>query len=298
MKVTVTGATGFLGGRLLPKLLNAGHQVHVLGRKRAAGLPSGIAFSEWSAHTEPPASALSGSDAVVHLAGEPIAQRWTPQAKARIRDSRIEGTKFLVSALRNLPDRPRVLVCSSGISYYGSRGDEVLTETSSGGPGFLSDVVRKWEAAARSAESLGIRVVSLRFGAILGNGGALAKMLLPFRFGLGGPVGSGSQWMSWIHIEDAAELIMFAMENDSLRGPVNGTSSNPVTNRDFTRELGNVLHRPAILPVPELALKLIFGEMSSVILDSQRAVPKAAKQAGFRFQYPDLRCALTEILKS
>jgi uncharacterized protein (TIGR01777 family) len=297
MKVTVTGSSGFLGSHLLPKLLEAGHQVHVAGRKRAASLPSEIAFSEWSASAEPPAGALSGSDAVVHLAGEPIAQRWTVQAKARIRESRVEGTRLLVSALRNLPERPSVLVCSSGISYYGSRGDEVLTETSSRGPGFLSDVVRDWEAAARSAEPLGIRVVCLRFGAILGHGGALAKMLPPFRLGLGGPIGSGSQWMSWIHIADAAGLIMFAAENDALRGPVNGTSSNPVTNRDFTRELGHALHRPTVLPVPELALKLIFGEMSSVILDSQRVLPKAAKQAGFRFQYPDLRSALSEILK-
>jgi uncharacterized protein (TIGR01777 family) len=297
MKVTVTGGSGFVGSHLLPKLLEAGHQVHVLGRKRAASLPSEIAFSEWSASAEPPAGALSGSDAVVHLAGEPIAQRWTTQAKARIRDSRVEGTKLLVTALRNLADRPSVLVCSSGIAYYGSRGDEVLTETSSREPGFLSDVVRDWEAAARSAEPLGIRVVCLRFGAVLGNGGALAKMLPPFRLGLGGPVGSGSQWMSWIHIQDAAGLIMFATKNDTLRGPVNGTSSNPVTNRDFTRELGYALHRPVIFPMPELALKLMFGEMSSVILGSQRVLPKAAKQAGFRFQYPDLRSALFQILK-
>lgn len=298
MRITLSGATGFLGSQVLKRLVAAGHQVHVLGRKRPASLPPEVAFSEWSAKAEPPAVSLSGSGAVVHLAGETISQRWTTQAKTRIRNSRVEGTRLLVNALRNVSDRPQVLICASGISYYGSRGDEVLTETSSQGPGFLSDVVHDWEAAARSAAPLGVRVVCLRFGAILGHGGALAKMLPPFRMGLGGPIGSGCQWMSWIHIQDAVQMILFALENAALNGPVNGTSSNPVTNRDFTRELGVALNRPAILPVPELALKLMFGEMSSVILDSQRALPKAAKEAGFRFQYPDLPAALAEILRT
>ncbi len=235
MTITLTGATGFLGSHLIRKLLDRGHEVHALGRKRPAELPAQAAFSEWDARTEPPAESLVGAGAVIHLAGEPVAQRWTAQAKARIRDSRVEGTKLLVNALGNLPERPPVLICASGISYYGSRGDEVLTETSSRGPGFLSDVVRDWEAAARSAEAAGVRVVCLRFGAVLGNGGALVKMLPPFRMGFGGRMGSGNQWMSWIHIEDAVGMIFFALEHEALRGPINAISSNPVTNRDFAR---------------------------------------------------------------
>jgi uncharacterized protein len=296
MRMVLTGATGFVGRRLLQRLLEDGHQVHVLGRKRDAALPGTVAFWEWDASAEPPAASMSDAGAVIHLAGEPIAQRWTAQAKARIRDSRVRGTTLLVNALRALPKRPGVLICASGIAIYGSRGDEVLTETSSPGPGFLSDVVREWEASARSAETAGMRVACMRFGAILGPGGALAKMLPPFRMGIGGRIGSGRQWMSWIHIEDAVRMILFVLGNEAMRGPVNGTSSNPVANAEFTRELARALHRPAIFPVPELALKLMFGEMSSVILESQRVLPKVAKEAGFQFQYPDLRGALAEIL--
>lgn len=298
MKVTVTGATGFLGGHLLRKLLEGGHKVHEMGRRRSADLPAEVAFSEWSTKTEPPKEGLSGSDAVIHLAGEPVAQRWTQEAKARIRESRVDSTSLLVKALRTVPEAPRILICASGISIYGSRGDEILTETSSRGAGFLADVVDEWEAAALSAGSGGVRVVCPRFSAVLGHGGALAKMLPPFRMGVGGRIGSGDQWMPWIHIEDAVGMILFALENDALRGPINATSSNPVINREFTRELGHALHRPAILPIPAGALKLLFGEMSSVLLDSQRALPKAAKDAGFRFQYPDLPAALAQILKS
>jgi uncharacterized protein (TIGR01777 family) len=297
MIVTITGPTGFLGKLVVESLLAAGHSVHALGRKRSANLPAPAAFSEWDASSQPPADSLRGSDAVIHLAGESVAQRWTPEAKARIRASRVDGTRHLIHALSVETHRPRVLVCASAIGIYGQRGDEVLTESSSpGGSGFLSRLVVEWESAAGLAETLGIRVVQLRFSVVLGRGGALAKMLPPFRFGVGGRLGSGRQWMSWIHIQDAVRLILFAMETASLRGPVNAATPNPVSNAEFTRELAARLHRPAIFPVPEFVLKLLFGEMSEVLLASQRVLPKALEAAGFEFQYPELGPALANIL--
>jgi uncharacterized protein len=233
---------------------------------------------------------------VVNLAGEPIAQRWTAAAKIRIYDSRVEGTRRLVNALATESHRPRVLVCASAVGIYGSRGDEILTEKSPVGGGFLPDVVKKWEEAARTAEAHGVRVVSLRFGVVLGHGGALAKLLLPFRLGAGGRLSSGHQWMSWIHVDDAVSLILFALDNPELHGPVNATAPDPVTNDEFTRRLASVLHRPAIFPVPAFALKLIFGEMSEVLLDSQRVLPAAAQAVGFTFRYTELSAALTHIL--
>jgi uncharacterized protein len=298
MKITLTGASGFVGSRVLAKLLADGHQAHVLGRKRDPALPAGVAFSQWDATAEPDPASISDADAIIHLAGEPVGQRWTAEVKTRIRDSRGRGTTLLVSALRKLSRRPAVLVAASAIGIYGSRGDEVLTETSPAGQGFLAEVVRHWEAAALSAESAGIRVACLRLGVVLGKGGALAKMLPPFRLGIGGRIGSGHQWMSWIHLEDVVRMIVFALENAGLHGAVNTTAPNPVTNRQFTEDLASALHRPAIFPIPELALKLMFGEMSSVLLASQRVLPKAANAAGFRFQYPDLRPALVQILNS
>jgi hypothetical protein len=234
---------------------------------------------------------------LVHLTGEPVAQRWTPEVKQRIRSSRVDGTRNLVSALAKLSERPRVLVCASAIGYYGSRGDDLLTETSSPGGDFLAQVVVDWERAAGEAEALGIRVVPLRFGVVLGkDGGALPKMLPPFRLGLGGRLSSGQQWMSWIHVDDVIGLIRFALENSAVRGALNATALQPVTNAEFTRELAAALHRPAVFPVPGLALKLLFGEMAEVILGSQRVVPRAALSAGFRFEYPELRGALARLL--
>ncbi|MBZ5610663.1 MAG: TIGR01777 family oxidoreductase [Acidobacteriia bacterium] len=297
MNVTMTGASGFLGSRVIQKLLDGGHSVHVLGRKQTADLPVSVAFSEWNTATEPPPESLADARAVIHLAGEPVAQRWTPETKLRIRNSRVEGTRHLINALSVLPRRPGVLVCASAIGIYGSRGDEVLAESSSaGGSDFLSRLVIEWENAAQLGEALGIRVVRLRLGVVLGQGGALAKMLPPFRLGVGGRIGSGRQWMSWIHIEDAANLVLFAIENPLLHGPVNATAPNPVTNREFTRELAAALHRPAVLPVPRVALRLLFGEMSDVVLASQRVVPQSAERAGFHFQYPELAPALANVL--
>jgi len=298
MKIVVTGATGFIGARLVRNLLQAGHGVHALGRKRSADLPAAAGFSEWRAtQAEPPPESLATADAIVHLAGEPVAQRWTPEVKQRIRGSRVDGTRNLVTALAKQSVRPKVLVCASAIGYYGSRGDEVLTETSSPGSDFLAQVVVDWEQAAAKAEALGIRVVSLRFGVVLGkDGGALAKMLPPFRLGLGGRLASGEQWMSWILVDDVVAMIRFALDDPGVRGSMNATAPQPVTNIEFTRELAAALHRPAIFPAPRLALKLLFGEMAEVILGSQRAIPRAAQSAGFRFQYRELRPALSRLL--
>jgi uncharacterized protein len=298
MNITVTGATGFIGNHLIHDLLDAGHSIHALGRKRSAGLPQAVRFSEWrSTESEPPSEALATADAIVYLAGESVAQRWTPEVKQRIRSSRVDGTRNLVNALAKQSHRPQVLVCASAIGYYSSRGDEVLTETSAPGSDFLAQVVIDWEQAARQAEALGIRVVPLRFGVVLGkDGGALAKMLPPFRLGLGGRLASGQQWMSWIHVDDVIGLIRFSLDNSAADGPMNATSPHPVRNAEFTEQLAAALHRPAIFPVPKFALKTLFGEMAEVILSSQRVLPKAAQSAGFQFQYPELRPALVRLL--
>lgn len=298
MNITISGATGFIGSRLVESLLQARHSVHALGRKRSPGLPAEVSFSEWrSTEGEPAAESLAAADAIIHLAGEPVAERWTAEAKQRIRASRVDGTRNLVDALSKQSRRPKVLICASAIGYYGSRGDEVLAETSGPGPDFLAQVVIEWERAAEQAEALGIRVVQLRFGVVLGiDGGALAKMLPPFRLGIGGRLASGQQWMSWIHVDDVIGLIRFALESSSVRGSLNATAPQPVRNVEFTRELAAALHRPAVLPVPAFALKALFGEMSQVILASQRVIPRAAQAAGFKFQYPELRPALARLL--
>jgi uncharacterized protein (TIGR01777 family) len=299
MRVTLTGVTGFIGARLAAELTSAGHELRVLGRRRPPQLPQSTEFFSWdSSLGEPPAESLEGSDAVVNLAGEPVAQRWNAEVKRRIRDSRVDGTRHLVNALSTLSRRPRTLINASAIGIYGSRGDEILTESSSHGDDFLAGVTEDWEGAADLAEALGIRVVKLRIGIVLGKeGGALAKMLTPFRFGVGGRLGSGKQWMSWIHVEDVIRLILFAIENPAVRGPLNVAAPNPATNAEFTRQLAAALHRPAIFPVPAFALGIVFGEMAGVLISSQRALPQSALAAGFRFQHPDLPEALAAILR-
>jgi uncharacterized protein len=279
MNVAITGASGMIGKRLQQRLAEASHRAQAIPRS----------------------AAVPACDAVVNLSGEPIAQRWTEAAKKRIYDSRVHGTEHLVTALATQSHRPSVLVCASAVGFYGPRGDEILTESSPSGSGFLPRLVMDWEQAARTAEALGIRVVSLRLGMVLGHGGALARLLPPFRLGAGGRLGSGRQWMSWIHIDDVVSLILFAMESSAgapLSGAVNATAPHPVTNDEFTRRLAAALHRPAIFPVPAFALKVLFGEMSEVLLDSQRVLPTAAQAAGFRFQYPDLSAALGNILRA
>lgn len=233
---------------------------------------------------------------MVHLAGEPIAQRWNDEVKQKIRESRVAGTHHLVQALSTVRQRPAVLVCGSAIGYYGSRGDEVLTESSAPGSGFMADVCTAWEQEAGLAESLGMRLVKLRTGVVLGaHGGALAKMLTPFKAGMGGKLGHGDQWMSWVHLDDLVGIIQHALEN-SISGPVNGTAPNPVTNADFTKALGHALSRPAVVPMPAFTLKFMFGEMAEVLLASQRVLPKAAEAAGYTFRYPALEPALENIL--
>jgi uncharacterized protein (TIGR01777 family) len=289
MNITITGATGFIGNRLVRNLLDAGHSLHALGRKRSASLPSSVRFSEWrSTDGEPPAESLASADAIIHLAGEPVAQRWTPEVKQR---------RNLVSALSKQSRRPQALICASAIGYYGSRGDEVLTEASRPGSDFLAQVVVDWEQAAGKAETLGIRVVAPRFGVVLGkDGGALAKMLPAFRLGIGGRLASGQQWMSWIHVDDVIDLIRLALETSAVHGPLNATAPQPVTNAEFTQALAAALHRPAIFPVPRFALRLLFGDMAEVILASQRVIPQATRAAGFQFQHPELRGALARLL--
>ncbi|MGA3020284.1 MAG: TIGR01777 family oxidoreductase [Bryobacteraceae bacterium] len=299
MRIAITGASGLIGRRLLKTLAAAGHSLHVLSRHAGTNLPPGVRLSVWdSTRGEPPAESLQDVDAVVHLAGEPVAQRWTADARQAIRESRVTGTRNLVQALAKLPRKPQVLVCASAVGYYGDRGDEILTESSSPGADTLAQLCIDWEKEAQAAEASGIRVVHVRTGLVLdARGGALPRMLPPFRMGVGGKLGSGRHWMSWIHLDDLAALFQFALANP-VSGPLNGVAPNPVINAGFTRALAAAVHRPAIFPVPAFALRLLFGEMSEILLASQRALPQAAERAGFRFRYPELAPALADVLKA
>jgi uncharacterized protein (TIGR01777 family) len=298
LKVTISGASGFIGRRLLKLLAGHHHTLHVLSRHAGTNLPPGMALSVWDpVKGPPPEAALRDADAVIHLAGEPVAQRWSTEVKNRIRETRVTGTRHLVEALGSLPQRPATLICASAIGYYGSRGDEILNEASAPGHGFLPEVCAAWEQEARAAEALGIRVVRIRVGLVLDrNGGALQRMLPPFRAGAGGRLGSGRQWMSWIHLDDLIEMFRFALDG-GLAGAVNGTAPDPVTNRDFTQALAAALHRPALFPVPKIALRMVFGEMAEMLLESQRVVPQAAEAAHFPFRYTRLEPALAAALQ-
>ena len=298
MKIAITGASGLIGRRLLKIFAKEGHALHALSRHAGTNLPPGVRLSVWDAgKSEPPEEALREADAVVHLAGENVAQRWTADAKRRISESREAGTRNLVRTLAKLPRKPGVLVCASAVGYYGSRGDETLTETSAPGTGFLTEVCLAWEREAQAAEALGIRVVRMRTGVALDpRGGALKKMLPPFRMGAGGKLGRGRQWMPWIHLDDLAAIYRFVLESP-IAGPVNAVAPQPLPNADLTRELARALHRPALIPIPSLALRLLFGEMSEILLASQRAVPQAAQAAGFQFRFPELAGALADLLK-
>jgi hypothetical protein len=305
MIVAVTGATGFVGTRLVAHLLATGHGVVVLTRRRAdaeRALPVRCRVAVWDPeHGALDPSALAGVDAVVNLAGAGVADaRWTAQRKEIIRRSRVESTHRLVAAIAGVPAdrRPRVLVSASAVGFYGDCGDEMLTEQSPRAPGFLADVCEAWEREALVAETHGVRTVLVRIGVVLGRGGgALARMLPPFRLGLGGCIGSGRQWMSWIHRDDLVALLAFALERADVRGVVNGVAPTPVTNADFATILGRTLVRPALLPVPSAALKLALGEMGGVLLEGQRVFPAAAEAHGFRFRFRELPEALVEITR-
>jgi len=290
MKCIVSGGTGFIGRRIVEQLQRNGHEVAVWSRKGAGAL-------RWEPLAgEPSRESLTGADAVVHLAGEPVAQRWNAAVKKRIADSRVLGTRHLVDAIARLDRRPRVLVSASAIGYYGGRGDEVLTESSAAGTGFLADTCRGWEEEATRAAEFGVRVARLRIGFVLGkDGGALAQMLPAFKLMAGGRLGSGKQWMPWIHVDDVAALFRQAVEQD-VSGVWNATAPNPVRNEEFTRELGAAVHRPAFVPVPGFALKLAFGELGSHMLDSARVIPASPLEAGFGFGYPELRAALRNLV--
>ena len=299
MKIAVTGATGLIGAALCERLRQEGNDVLVITRRENSSSPFPVVH--WNPERgELDTRSLEGVDAVVHLAGETIAERWTPEKKERIRTSRVAGTRFLVDGLKRLSKRPSVLIGSSAVGFYGNRGDEELDEGSPPGTGFLPEICQAWEAEVARASELGMRAVRLRTGIVLSTkGGALAKMLLPFKLGLGGPVGSGSQWMSWIHIDDVVGGYHFALHHSDLSGAANLTAPQPVRNADFTRALGRALGRPAFLPAPGFALKLIFGEMAQdLLLDGQKVLPRRLESAGYKFQHTGVGDALADVVSS
>jgi uncharacterized protein (TIGR01777 family) len=300
MRALVTGATGFVGRRLLARL----ERPVVLSRDAARAQKSlakfGVKAFGWDPAKPPPAEAFDGIDTVFHLAGDPVAEgRWTEAKKARIRDSRVEGTRNLVATLRAIGRGPQVLVSASAVGIYGDRGDEQLDENSPSASDFLADVCRGWEREANEAQLLGTRVVPVRIGIVLGpGGGALGKMLTPFHLGLGSPLGSGRQYMPWIHIDDLVGIFLHVATHPGVASAINGVAPNPVTNREFTDTLGKVLGRPTFMPaVPAFALRIMLGEVTDVLLASQRAYPVATKQSGYVFQYPELEPALRNVLR-
>lgn len=297
MKIAITGATGLIGSALAPFLRSQGCATVAL--VRAIGETSDT--PSWDPTTGKLSSdALSGVDAVIHLAGENIAAtRWTESQKARIRDSRVDGTKRLSAALAELQVLPKTLIIASAIGYYGERGDERVTESSPAGTGFLSGVCQAWEAAADPARAVGIRVVQLRIGIVLTpDGGALGQMLLPFRMGVGGAIGSGLQYMSWVAIDDVMTSVLHVLRNEDLRGAVNLVAPNAVSNAEFTKTLGRVLRRPTVLPMPAFAARFAFGEMAdALLLASANVAPTRLEETGFKFGYPTLEHALRHVLR-
>jgi uncharacterized protein (TIGR01777 family) len=282
LRVAITGATGLIGKRLSAALRARGDEV------------TGISLRQGP----PSPGALAGADVVVHLAGEPVAQRWTKGARERIRSSRVEGTRGLVEAIAAADPRPRALVSSSAVGYYGGRGDERLDESSSPGAGFLAEVCVAWEREANAAADHDVRVVTIRTGVVLDkSGGALEKMLPPFKLGVGGPVAGGRQYLPWIHVDDLVGIYVAAIDNDAWSGPVNASAPEPVTNAVFSKALGRALHRPAFAPVPALAIRALYGDMAEIVTDGQRAIPKRALELGYSFTHPDLDEALADALR-
>ncbi|MDO8210968.1 TIGR01777 family oxidoreductase [Conexibacter sp. CPCC 206217] len=302
MRVTVTGATGLIGTKLVAALSGRGDQVTVLSRNPGAArekLGHDIEAVAWDPSAGPaPVEAMSGRDGVVHLAGEPVAQRWSDEVKARIRESRSVGTRNLVASLGAAEPRPRVLVSASAVGYYGPHGEEQVDESTPPGSDFLAGVCVAWEHEALAAEDLGVRVARVRTGVVLDpDGGALAKMLTPFKLGAGGPVAGGRQYMPWIHADDLVGIYLAALDGDDRwAGALNGSAPTPVTNAEFSKALGHALHRPAVAPIPRLALKLLYGEMEQIVTTGQRAVPKRPLELGYAYKHPQLDEALRAAL--
>jgi uncharacterized protein len=304
VRVIITGASGLIGSVLVAELREHGAEVTVLSRDPSRAREAlGVEAVGWDPLEEPaPVQALAGADAVVHLAGENIAQRWSAQAKRAIRESRVTGTRNLLAGLEAAGregdgQRPHALVSGSAVGYYGPRGEEPLDEDSPAGSDFLAETCVAWEAEAQKASALGMRVVLIRTGVVLDReGGALAKMLPPFRLGVGGPVAGGGQYMSWVHREDLVGMICAALQDERWSGPVNGTAPGPVTNREFSHALGHALHRPSLLPVPGFALGLLYGEMAEIVTTGARVMPAKPLVLGYDFRHPELDEALRSAL--
>jgi uncharacterized protein (TIGR01777 family) len=305
MRVTVTGASGLIGRALVTELRDEhGAEVTVLSRNPSrTQTPDGVQAMHWDPMSEPaPRASLSGADAVVHLAGENVAQRWSKQAKLAILESRVTGTRNLLAGLEaidrsEIGQRPRTLISGSAVGYYGPHGEEPLDEDSPPGNDFLAETCVAWEAEAQKAAALGMRVVLVRTGVVLDrDGGALKRMLPPFQIGVGGPVAGGAQYMSWIHREDLVGMICAALQDERWLGPVNGTAPEPVTNREFSHALGHALHRPSLLPVPGIALNLLYGEMAEIVTTGARVMPAKPLVLGYDFRHPELGEALRSAL--
>lgn len=294
MKILITGASGLIGKALQESFREKGYEMLLASRSE----PKNASQIRWDADTgfrDEDLERLEGLDAVIHLAGESIAGlRWTDEKKKAIRDSRVFGTRSMIETFDKLKQKPKTFIAASAVGFYGDRGDDVLTESSSAGKTFLAEVAKEWEAESRRAEDLGIRTVLLRSAIVLSKeGGALATMLTPFKLGVGGVIGDGKQWMSWISLDDVVGIVNYALEHENVRGAVNNTSPNPVTNEEFTKTLGTVLYRPTFLPLPEFAVHMVLGEMGdALLLDSTRVVPKRLMDAGYEFKYPELNTAL------
>ncbi len=298
MKILITGATGFVGPTLVHHYNRTGYQVTILTRSMMTTKTKTVSYVNWDGETPGVwEKEIDGVDAIVNLTGESVAQKWTAQAKNKILQSRVKATQALVHAIEKAHHKPKVLVSASAIGYYGNRDGEAVDETSTKGSGFLSDVCAAWEAQARKAEDFGVRTVILRTGIVLEReGGALAKFIPPFKMFLGGPLGSGKQWMSWIHRDDLIKLIAYALENKNVSGIVNATAPHPVTMKEFAKTLGSVMGRPSFMKVPSFVLKMQMGEMAQeMLLSGQKVLPKKTQEAGFQFEYPTLDLALRTI---